>query len=112
MENVMFCSLAVGESYLRNFINFCNEKRKKDNSKNLAVTDKGTYELLTDLINENSHIEYVVIDDKHVISEWPLGFNFNLKCATGAPVNGVQDKSNTADQASINLQSLSRTSGT
>jgi hypothetical protein len=75
----MFCSLAVGESYLRNFINFCNEKRKKDDSKNLVVTDKETYELLIDLISENTHIEYVIIDDKHEISKWPLGFNFNLK---------------------------------
>jgi len=79
MKNVMFCSLAVGESYLRNFINFCNEKRKKDDSKNLVVTDKETYELLTDLISKNTHIEYVIIDDKHEISKWPLGFNFNLK---------------------------------
>jgi hypothetical protein len=79
MENVMFCSLAVGESYLKNFIDLCNEKKKRDNSKSLAVTDKDTFELLSDLIKENNHIEYVVIEDNYVINEWPLGFNFNLK---------------------------------
>lgn len=75
----MFCSLAVGETYLINFINFCKEKKKKDNSKNLVVTDKDTYSLLIDLINENNDIEYVIIDDNHTITTWPLGFNFNLK---------------------------------
>lgn len=77
MENVLYTSLAIGETYLNNFIDFCYKKSMKDNSSNIVVTNKETLRNIENY-QEITNIEFIILDDEYQHRN-EYGFNYNLK---------------------------------